>query len=160
QSYIAEDREEDALRELKALLEANPDQAYLGYEMLENLYFALGRFGELEILYHQIVEKRPEELHAAQALARFLRKKGEIQGALDVCRTIVERHPDDIWARRFMIRTLLEIGRMNEIGPLSVEVLDRVMSDKPRYLCSQCGFQTDEPLWRCPRCSALAAFNL
>ena len=160
QSYISEDREEDALRELKALLEANPQRAYLAYEMLENLYFALGRFGELEILYRQIIEKRPEELQAAQALARFLRKKGEIEGALEVCRQIVERHPEDIWARRFMIRTLLETGRTGAIGPLAVEVLDRVMMDKPRYVCSPCGFQTDEPLWRCPRCSELGAFNL
>jgi lipopolysaccharide biosynthesis regulator YciM len=99
-------------------------------------------------------------VHAARALARFLRKKGEIEGALDVCRHILERHPEDVWARRFMIRTLLEAGRTGEIGPLAIEILDRVMLDQPRYVCAQCGFQTDEPLWRCPRCAALAAFNL
>lgn len=160
QSYVNEGREEDAAKELKVLLDANPAQAYLAYDLLENLYFNLGRFGDLETLYRQIVDKEPDDLHAAQSLARFLRKKGEIEGALDVCRRILERHPDDIWSRRFMIRTLFEAGRVHEIGPLAVEILDRVMLDRPRYTCSGCGFQTDEPLWRCPRCSALGAFNL
>jgi len=160
QSYANENREEDAAKELKALLDANSEQAYLAYDMLENLYFNLGRFGELELLYRQIIEKNPDDLHAAQALARFLRKKGEIENALDVCRRVLERHPDDIWSRRFMIRALLETGRTSDIGSLAVEILDRVMLERPRYSCSNCAFQTDEPLWRCPRCSSLGAFNL
>jgi lipopolysaccharide biosynthesis regulator YciM len=160
QSYINEDREEDAVKELKNFLEANPEQGYLAYDLLENLYFNLGRFGELELLYRQINEKRPDDLHAAQALARFLRKKGEIEGALDVCRSALEKHPEDLWLRRFMIRTLLEMNRIHEIAPLVLEVLDRVLIEHPRYVCSSCGFQTDEPLWRCPRCAAMGAFNL
>ena len=160
QSYISENREEDAVKELRNLLAANPDQGYLTFDLLENLYFNLGRFGDLERLYREIVEERPDDLHAVQALARFLRKKGEVEGALQACREALERHPDDLWIRRFMIRTLLDADRINEVGPLAVEVLDRVLEEHNRYTCTSCSFQTDEPLWRCPRCSMLGAFNL
>ncbi|RJP80214.1 MAG: hypothetical protein C4524_03990 [Candidatus Zixiibacteriota bacterium] len=160
QSYNMEGREEDAVKELRCLLDTNAEQGYLAYDMLENLYFSLGRFGDLEKLYRQIIEKRPDDLHASQALARFLRKKGEVDRALTVCQVALERNPDDLWSRRFMIRTLLETNRTNEIGPLTLEILDRVMEDRTRYTCSVCGYRTDQPLWRCPRCSALGAFNL
>lgn len=160
QSYVMEGREEDAVRELKNLLEANPDQGYLGYDLLENVYFNLGRFGDLEVLYRQIRDRRPNDLHNVQALARFLRKKGEVPEALQVCREALERHPDDLWTRRFMIRTMLETNRTAELEPILFEVLDRVMEERSRYTCSTCGFRTDEPLWRCPRCSGLGVFNL
>jgi lipopolysaccharide assembly protein B len=159
-SYVMEGREEDATKELKNLLDANPDQGYLAYDMLENLYFNLGKFGDLEKLYRQINDKRPNDLHAAQALARFLRKKGEIDGALDICREALEKHPEDLWCRRFMARTLVECHRNDEVAPLVLEILDRVMEERPRYTCSACSFRSDEPLWRCPRCAALGAFNL
>lgn len=159
-SYMNEGREEDAVKELKSLLSANPDQGYLAYDLLENLYFNLGRFGDLESLYRDILEKRSDDLHAIQALARFLRKKGELESALQVCREGLERHPDDLWIRRFMIRTLMDNNRVQEAGPLVVEVLDRVLIEHSRYVCTNCGLQTDEPLWRCPRCSTLGAFNL
>ncbi len=159
-SYTLEGREEDAVRELRNLIEANPDQGHLAYDMLEDLYFNLGRFGDLEMLYRQINANRPEDLHTSQALARFLRKKGEVEGALQVCELALEKHPEDLWSRRFMIRTLLETNRTEEIGPLVLEILDRVMEERHRFTCSVCSFHTDEPLWRCPRCSSLGAFNL
>ena len=160
QSYIDEQREDDALRELKALLEANPDKGYLAYDLLENLYYNLGRFGDMESLYREIIGERPEDLQAYQALARFLRKKGEIERTLQVCRAALEHHPDDLWVRRFMIRTLLEAGRTDEIGSMAIELLDRFLEEQPSYTCSVCGYRSGEVLWRCPNCSSLGTFDL
>lgn len=159
-SYVDEKREEDAVKELKNLLEVNPEKGYLAYDILENLYFNLGRFGEIESLYREIILERPEDLHASQALARLLKKKGEIDSALKVCCDALERHPDDLWMRRFMIRALIESGRTDQIGPFVIDILDRVLVEQPRYTCSVCGYRSAEPLWRCPKCSSLSSFDL
>ncbi|MCX6641295.1 MAG: tetratricopeptide repeat protein [bacterium] len=159
-SYIRENREEDAVKELKNLLEAKPEHGYLAYDLMENLYFNLGRFDEIERLYRDIIRKRPEDLHAAQALARLLRKKGEFDRALRVCQEALERHPEDLWSRRFMISMLMENGRTDQIGLLVIELLDQVLAENPRFSCSACGYKTDEPLWRCPNCAGLGTFNL
>ena len=159
-SYIKEKREEDAVKELKNLMDVSPEKAYLAYDLLENLYFNLGRFGEIERLYREIISTQPQDLHAAKALARLLEKKGDVNGALKVCSEALERHPDDLWTRRFMIRALVDADRIEEIGPLVIEVLDRVLIEQPRYTCSHCGYNTSEPLWRCPKCSSLASFDV
>ncbi len=159
-SYMSESREEDAVKELKKLLEENSEKGYLAYKDLENLYFNLGRFGELEALYRDLISKQPENLEAAKSLARFLKKKGEIDAAIQVCTDTLERHPDDLWSRRFMMRALVETDRIDRIGPLVIEILDRVLVEEPFYTCSDCGYRTKEPVWRCPQCSALDTFNL
>ncbi len=159
-SYVAEKREEDAVKELNRLLDANPEKCHLGFELLEEIYFNLGRFGEVEKLYRRMVNEHPENLDAAKALAQFLKKKGDVEGVLKVCQQALERHPDDLWIRRFMIRTLVETGRTSEIGPLVIEILDRVLEEAKRYVCRRCGFETSEPLWRCPRCSAVDSFDI
>ncbi|MFH1862505.1 MAG: tetratricopeptide repeat protein [bacterium] len=159
QSYIAEGREEDALEELNNLIKENPEQAYVAYDALENLYFSLGRFGELQLLYNKILGKRPDDLHAVYALARFLRKKGEINEALRVCRQALEQHPTDLWLRRFMVRTLIEENRTKEIVPIVLDVLGRVLTEHPQFTCKACQYPTEDPLWRCPRCGTLDAFE-
>lgn len=160
QSYIKEEREEDALKEVKLLLETNPDQGYLAYELMENLYFNLGRFDEIETIYREILSERPADLPAAKALARFLRKKGEVERVLKVCQDALNYHPEDLWMRRFMIRTLLEANRLNEIGPLALELLDRIFEEQTHYTCSKCGYRTEETLWRCPDCGYFGTFDL
>jgi lipopolysaccharide assembly protein B len=159
-SYVRENREEDAVKELKYLLEARPEHGYLIYDMLENLYFTLGKFDDMERLYRDVLNKRPEDLKAAQALAKLLRKKGEINRALDVARDLLDRYPDNLWARRFMISTLMENGRNEEIGMLVVELLDQVLADAQIFVCNKCGYKSEEPLWHCPTCTAFNSFNL
>ncbi len=159
-SYIDEKREEDAAQELQNLLDANPEKSYLAYEDLESLFFNLGRFGDLEKVYRDIISKQPDNLEASKSLARFLNKKGEVDSALRVCTEAMEKHPDDLWMRRFMIRALVEADRLDQIGPLVIEILDRVLVEEPFYVCSSCGYRTKEPRWRCPECSTMDSFNI
>ena len=114
----------------------------------------------VDIVGEDHASNRPEDLHAAKALARLLEKKGDVNGALKVCSEALERHPDDLWMRRFMIRALVDADRIEEIGPLVIEVLDRVLIEEPQFTCTQCGYQTREPIWRCPKCSSLASFDV
>jgi lipopolysaccharide biosynthesis regulator YciM len=159
-SYVKEERQEDALKEIKNLLEANPGKGYLAYNLMEDLYFNLGRFDEIEALYREILSKRPDDLPAAKALARFLRKKGEVDRTMAVCQEALTHHPDDLWMRRYMIRTLLSDNRVDDIGPIAIELLDRIFEEEPHFTCSNCGFKSNEALLRCPDCSKLGTFDL
>jgi len=139
-------------------LEANPQQAYLAYEMLEDLYFASDASVKLKFSYRQIIEKAAGGAAGRAGAGSISAQERGDRGALEVCRRIVERHPEDVWARRFMIRTLLEGGRTGEIGPLAVEVLDRVMLDKRAMSVRSADFRRMNRSGAGPRCSALGAF--
>ncbi|MBU1650962.1 hypothetical protein KKA00_01985, partial [bacterium] len=142
ESYIEEERESDAIKELDNLLEINPDKSYLAFPRIEELYYDQGRFGEVEQIYRDLLLKQPKNLSASKALAQFMNKKSDIDGVLRVCQQALEHHRDDLWIRRFMIRTLVENNRTSEIGPLVIEILDRVLDEQRFFECKVCGHKS------------------
>ncbi|TKJ41840.1 hypothetical protein CEE37_04535 [candidate division LCP-89 bacterium B3_LCP] len=159
-SYIEEERQDDALKEVRNLLNHNPEKGYLAYDIMEDLYFNLKRFDEIEGLYRDIITERPGDLQASRALARFLHRKGDVDRTLAVCQDALIHFPEDVWMRRYMIRTLLDAGRTEGIGPIAIELLDRIFDERPQFTCSSCGYKTNEALVLCPECSSLGTFKL
>jgi len=160
ESYIEENRENDAIKELNNLMDVNPEKSYLAFHRIEELYYDEGRFGEVEQIYRDLLLKQPSNLPASKALAQFMSKKGDTDGVLRVCQQALQSHPDDLWIRRFMIKTLVENNRTSEIGPLVVEVLDRVLDEERFFECEYCGHKTPKAIWKCPVCSAVGSFGI
>jgi lipopolysaccharide biosynthesis regulator YciM len=88
------------------------------FARLEKVYFDLGKFGEVEGVYAQILEKRPHDREALLASARIAVKKGEQAEAERLLRQVLERVPDSRRAFRMLAHLLLEQGKTQETREL------------------------------------------
>jgi lipopolysaccharide biosynthesis regulator YciM len=141
-------------------VKANPAEAYLAFQPMESVLFDLGRFGEMEAQYRQVLEKHPDNVHALVALAKFLHKKGQSKAALDVLKDGLERNPDSLWIRRNKILIYAQLKDIDNVLALVHDILERVMSEKYHFKCQQCGNTTTEPTWFCPKCRSWDSYDL
>ena len=109
--------QESALYYWQKLAFATPQGADL-YERLERVYFDLGKFGDIERVYAQILEKRPRDLQALLARARIAAKKGQLAEAENLLRTALEQKPDSRRAFQMLASLLLEHGKTQEARAL------------------------------------------
>ncbi len=159
-SYIREDRIEDAIKIWRRLLEVNPARAYLAFDRLETYLFDLGRFEEVETIYRTVIREHPQNVHAFVALSRFLDKRGDRGDAIAVLHEGLQHNPESIWLRRRLIQQYGEMRDVERVLGLSREILSRVMKEGYDYRCSNCGHVSREPLWSCPQCRKLDTFNV
>jgi lipopolysaccharide assembly protein B len=158
-SYIREDRPEDAVRIWRRLLSANPAKAHLAFDRLESHLFDLGRFSEIEQIYRALIRSYPQNVHAYAALARFLEKRGDVGEAIGVLNEGLQHNPDSLWLRRLLIQTYGEVHDLEQVMTLARDVLVRVMTAQYEFTCASCGHVAHEPLWLCPKCKKLDTFN-
>ncbi|RQV98400.1 tetratricopeptide repeat protein [bacterium] len=159
-SYVREDRTEDAVKIWKRLLEVNSDKSYLVFERLETHLFELGRFSEIEQIYRKVNRDHPQNVHAYTALARFLEKRGDAGDAITVLRGGLEQNQNSLWLRRRLIQLFADVNDVEQVIEMVREVLSRVMEDHYEFTCSACGHISREPLWLCPKCSKLDTFGV
>lgn len=159
-SYVREDRTEDAVKIWKRLLEVNSDKSYLVFERLETHLFELGRFSEIEQIYRKVNRDHPQNVHAYTALARFLEKRGDAGDAITVLRNGLEQNPNSLWLRRRLIQLFADVNDVEQVIEMAREILARVMEDHYEFTCSACGYVSHEPLWLCPKCSKLDTFGV
>ena len=159
-SYLEEERVQDAVKVWGKFIDANPAQAYLAFQRMESVMFDLGRFGDMEKHYRKVLTKRPDDVHAIVALAKFLYKMGESTAALDVLSAGLDQNPDSIWIRRNMILIYADQKSMNEVLKLAHDILDRVMSEEYTFQCSNCGRTTKDPTWFCPECRSWDSYGI
>jgi lipopolysaccharide assembly protein B len=159
-SYIRENRTEDAVRIWRRMLNANPAQAHLVFERLESHLFDLGRFSEIEQIYRALIQTYPQNVHAYRALSRFLDKRGDRGDAVAVLMNGLHNNPESLWLRRLLVQMYGEMHDMTRVLELAREILTRVMKQQYEFNCSACGFVATGPLWLCPRCNKLDTFNV
>ncbi|MBU0507388.1 tetratricopeptide repeat protein [bacterium] len=159
-SYIRENRTEDAVRIWRRLLNVNPAQSHLVFERLESRLFDLGRFSEIEQIYRALIRSYPQNVHAYAALARFLDKRGDRADAVAVLHDGVHQNPDSLWLRRLLIQLYGEVRDMDRVLQIAREILARVMKEQYEFTCSSCGNVSTEPLWLCPRCNKLDTYHV
>jgi len=159
ESYIKENRVQDAVHVWAKFIKAHPARAYLAFKGMESVLFDLGRFGEMEQHYRNVLANQPDNVHAIVALARLLFKMGETTAALDTLKEGLERNPDSLWIRRTLISIYAEMRAMDEVLALTQDVLERVMTADYRFECSVCGRITTEPTWFCPECKSWESYN-
>ena len=104
ENYINEDRPNDALEILKKFAQANPDEAATAFDKIKELLFTIGEFGEIENVYSQVIASSPENWEAYLALAEIREKKGEMDGAINLCQQILQKNPDSKKAREHLVR--------------------------------------------------------
>lgn len=104
ENYLREDRPSDALNILKKFAQTNPDEAAKAFEKIRELLFTIGEFGEIENVYSQVISDSPDNWEAYLALAEIKEKKGEMEGAIELCQQILHKNPDSKKAREQLVR--------------------------------------------------------
>ena len=159
-SYIKEERAQDAVNIWGKFMKANSEQAYLAFRRMESVLFDLGRFGEMEGHYRKVLASRSNDVHAIVGLAKFFFRMGERTTALDVLKGGLELNPDSLWIRRNMIQIYAEMKATDQVLELAHDLLERVMTDEYHFKCSSCGRTTTEPTWFCPQCRTWDSYDL
>lgn len=151
-SYMEEDRKSEALGVLKEFMEKVPSYSYLAFERIKELLYEGGVYGQIENLYHDIIQSQPDNIMAKMALAENYEKKGELQKAVQVCLDVLEKEPTNKAAKKNLVRLYHKSGQDSDALNLALELIDESMSQKNNFTCTKCEYQSDEPFWRCPRC--------
>jgi|YelNatPaOPRAMG01_1025707.scaffolds.fasta_scaffold00104_50 lipopolysaccharide biosynthesis regulator YciM len=151
-SYIREGRERDSLKVLRTFIARAPKQAYLAFSRIENVLFSVGQFSEVENILQELIQSHPEAVRARLALARILEKKGELERAIQLCEEALEYEPESLAVRSQLIRLYQRRRDVEAMARLALEVADMADRRDGQFTCSQCGFQSPDYFWRCPKC--------
>ncbi len=157
-SYRREERNADALRIWKDFTTKNPDYAHLAFDRLKEVLFDLGRYGDMEEIYQQIIQKKPKNPTAYIHLAELYRKQGNLDEALTVCSTMANQHPDSLRCRTILIQVLQQQNKEKEALTEALKILNHEIEKGVTFRCDHCGFRSENPLWHCPQCHHWSTF--
>jgi len=151
-SYRRIGRNEDALRIWREFTTKNPEWAHLVFNRLKETLFDLGRYGELEEIYQQVIRKKPKDVTVYINLAELYRKQDKLDQAIDLCREVVDTHPDSPRGRYLLIQLMKQKGDETAALDEALRSLGKETEKKAIYCCTHCGFESGDPLWNCPQC--------
>jgi lipopolysaccharide biosynthesis regulator YciM len=158
ESYLRENRINDGLGYLKKLCENVPDQAYLGFSMIEETLFDMGRFSEVEDIYRGVLGRDPENMPATLALAGILEKKGEYPEAENLLRSVLDIGELSQAAALKLAKLLAASGRVEEGLEILSDMAEKVDLRRDKFICANCGNVVKEPLPYCRKCGSLGSF--
>ncbi len=154
-AYSTEGKMKDAIEWWTKVLERNPDNSFIVIDRLESAYYEMGEFDAARALYGRILKEHPEADIIRLEIAQIFEKMGEIERASK----LLEQSPKSsktielARARLNCIKGDAGAAR-NIIENLIVEF------EKPKLVCSSCGYETEKALWRCPKCGEWKSFGI
>lgn len=157
ESYLKEDRVNDGLEFLKKLCENVPRHSSLGFSMIEETLFNLGRFSEVEDIYRGVLSKLPGDVAATVALAGILEKKGEIPTAENMLRSILDSGSSDSAAIK-LSKLLAASDRREESLAILSEMAEKTETGQHSFKCDKCGKKIKTPLPYCADCGSLGSY--
>ncbi|SYZ73211.1 putative Tetratricopeptide repeat protein [Candidatus Zixiibacteriota bacterium] len=157
-SYLSENREEDAVEFWQKLIKVMPDASKYVLGRLKKALFDLGRFGEISSICTEILEVSPKNLEARMTLAEYHYKKGEYSIASEHLSQAAEDHPDSYLPILDLAKLYLTIGDKRHLGELINKLEDRRELIENQYHCDRCGYKSKTKKWFCPSCKAIDSF--
>ncbi|NOY78179.1 MAG: tetratricopeptide repeat protein [Calditrichaeota bacterium] len=159
-SYMRENRADDALKTWKNFVEEVPEYSHLVFSRLRELLFRMGKFSEIESILTDLLHKHPENYNVYYALIHLYENKGQYLEAINLCDQILEGKPDDTDANLLKIRLLARLKDFHKLETEVISFTEKIMHPKEEYVCSSCGYRSGEPLWHCPKCGGWNTFDL
>jgi lipopolysaccharide biosynthesis regulator YciM len=147
----------DAIRLWREAARLSPDMAPVALRNLERVLYHRGTFNEIETVYRELLEARPEDEHAALALASFYRKQGRVDDALRLLEEYRGSNPSTVKGTVMLSSMLASRGEGDDLETF-LDRSDRMLSRGDRYRCGECGHETDVMRWHCPRCNRFDTF--
>lgn len=160
-SYMREEREDEAIDMWVKTAQEIPEKAHFVFERLEKGWFESGEFFKLEEFYRSLVQKKKKSGKAVIALAEILAKKGETEEALDLCRSYLsETESPDNTVHVFYLHTLLSAKQTKGVAGEVLSFLDAsYLSKLELFICTVCKHESDEPHIKCPSCNSWNSFT-
>ena len=158
ESYIEENRLEDAFDFLKKLSQKMPQYAHLGFPMLEDTLFQLGRFGEIESLYRGVLEQDPGNSRAKVALAKILIKKNDLHLAENLLKSALDKDPADPLAAIHLAEIYTTQRRPKEAIDTLTAITEKIGSKSENLKCQICGITTSKLTAVCSNCGNLGTY--
>ena len=90
------------------IFQENPDSRV--FAPLADLYRRLGRLDDAERICREGLRRHPYYAGGRVALAHILFDKGQLQEAFDEVESIVTYYPDNLLARKILIKTLMSLN--------------------------------------------------
>jgi lipopolysaccharide biosynthesis regulator YciM len=156
-SYLREGKLDEAVAQWRAVLLEDHRLAREAFSRLEDALFEGGRFGEMERVYRDAIERRPDDSSVVWAMAGFLARKGEKGEAIDLCRSHLGRHPEDREVRLKLALLSRDVGDTEE-ALANLLKLAPAEDQRVSYACPACGQQAEELTWLCPSCDRWVLF--
>jgi tetratricopeptide (TPR) repeat protein len=104
----------EAIEAWEDLLRDRAEEAASIFRGLERVHFLDGSFSRMEQTYERFLRQFPDHADACFGLARFLRRKGQLDEAVEVCRRGLEAHPESAELQALALALLLQSGRIAE----------------------------------------------
>ncbi len=124
-SYIMENRLEDAVAAWRNMVRVVPDESYRVLNRIKKALFDLGCFGDISAVCDDILEVSPSNLDARLALADYHMKKGENSTAAEHLQKAVDSHPDYSLPLLELARLYLATGNQEKLLELMEIVKNR-----------------------------------
>jgi lipopolysaccharide biosynthesis regulator YciM len=150
--YYSSGEIDNAISSWRRIITLFPDIAYITFRRLEKAFYEKGRFEKIVDLYSDVLERNPGDVRTLMTLANIHRKKGNLDDALRLCQTALEFDPGSRRVKQALARLYYEKGETERSLKAMVEAFNGFSSDEERYICNNCGYKSNEVLWRCPRC--------
>lgn len=159
ESYLAENRKEEAAEFFKKLCQEVPGEAYQIFYKMEQTMFELGQFSEVESVYRQMLPKSPNDPDILRSLAVIAEKKGDINGAIDALNQVVMAFPDDMAAASRLAGLYIESGQKQKATRLLQNIYEQSPLRKHYYACPYCHAETTKVEMVCPSCGKVGPYR-
>ena len=157
-AYLAEHWEE-ALALYQSACELDPEVLMLSAAHMEAAYRALDRMDEWQAWLEQFATSTTV-LTPALLLAR-LQAEQDPRLAVEVLMARLEQRPTVRGLEQLMRIVANHHGHLDLVSPQLIgEVMQRLLSEQPRYRCRQCGFSSSAHHWQCPSCRSWSSTRL
>ena len=151
-SYLRSNRQNDAIKSWKDLTENIPEKAYFAFNRLKETLFEIGRYGEIEELYKQILKKNKNNIPTLIAQAEFYKKQGQDDKAIQICHQLLNKNPQNVKANFLLISLLQNQKDYQQAIKKALDYFKTEQKQIQTYSCSECNYTSDTPLWLCPQC--------
>lgn len=147
----------DAIKLWRHAARISPDLAPVALRSLERALYQRGTFNEIEAVYRDVLESRPNDEHAALGLASFYRKQGRMDDALHLLEDYRGSNPSTVAGTVLLPSIYAARGDTDELETF-LDRSDRMRLRNDDYRCGVCGYETHEMRWHCPRCNRFDTF--
>ncbi len=154
-SYLAIGKHSEAIEWWINLIEKYPEKGYLVSNRIETAYYNLGEFDKVRDTYEKLLKRYRHAEYLRISLSSIYEKMGELEKALEILNEAPEK-TDNI----YLVAAKLEF-LLNDTDAATTDLELFIQNYyKNVYKCSECGYETKEPLSLCPNCGEINTFDL
>ena len=159
-SYVRENRFTDAIKVWIEFVRNVPKHSYLVFDRLQEVLYSIGSYSEIENILQELHEEHPENLDIIFTLTDIRVRKGDTDGAIGLCESVLEKVPDSVTAKMRLIKLYDRKSDKDKALKMALDLADQSTDSLKIFICSKCSYNSSVPLWFCPDCSSWKSFNI